>query len=592
MNHKREIFSIFTLMILLIASGSASAQDPGSTAQTPVGTAFTYQGRLSQGGTPANGIFDFEFCLFDTLNGGNQVGVPIPFNDLSLTDGYFTIQLNFGESIFNGQARYLEVSVRLGTNTGGFTILSPRQELTATPNALYSLSAPWSGLTGIPTGFADGIDNDTTSFWSLTGNSGTDPAINFIGTADNVGLTFVVSGTTALRLEPGTVPNLIGGLFRNSVTPGVVGGTISGGGSTDLPNQVQANYGTVGGGIGNTASGAYATVGGGKSNTASGVYNPTIAGGWENIASGDYAATVGGGYLNTASGSSATVGGGYLNNASGTNSIIAGGIGNNATGDTATVGGGASNTANGFIATVGGGQGNTASGANATIAGGANNIAAGDFSFAAGWFARANNRGCFVWGDATELYEFVNCDVDNRWVARASGGVYFYANSTLTSGMYLAAGGSSWNAVSNPALKDHFATIDNKALVQNLASIPITTWNYKAQDASIRHIGPMADDFNTLLPGLGGEGEMSINSLDADGIALASIQGLYQIIQEKDNHINELEARVAALEAIQGTDTSTDIHNRYNLNTWLPGLIGLLGVAAGVFISRKRGGIL
>lgn len=88
-----------------------------------------------------------------------------------------------------------------------------------------------------------------------------------------------------------------------------------------------------------------------------------------------------------------------------------------------------------------------------------------------------------------------------------------------------------------------------------LADIPIAIWNYKAQDPSIRHIGPMAQDFNTLVDGLGGEGETYINSLDADGVALAAIQGLYQLSQDQAARIEELkvqnrdlEARLAALE--------------------------------------------
>jgi len=534
------ITTVLALMVLLAATPrSGRAGLSLAVPSTPLETAFTYQGYLTDAGQPANGNYDFKFDLYDVDTGGTSLGT-VTLDSVPVTNGYLTVELDFGTGVFNGEARWLAIGVRL-PGEPSYTILTPRQALTAAPYATYASSAPWGGLTGAP------------GLWLVGGNTGLTPAESLLGTTDNVGITFVVSGTTALRLLPATVPNLIGGLSSNSVSPGVVGATISGGGQSGSPNQVQANYGTVGGGIGNTASGAYATVGGGENNTASGVHNPTVAGGNQNIASGEYAATVGGGDTNTASGSSSTVGGGYLNVAGGTNSTVAGGIANTAIGDTATVGGGTSNAASGFIATVGGGQYNTASGANATVTGGANNIAAGDYSFAAGWFARANNRGCFVWADSTELFEYVSCDVDNRWMARASGGVYFYTNSSLTSGMYLASGGSSWNAVSNPALKEHFAAIDTRLLVQRLSSIPITTWNYKAQNASILHVGPMADDFNALLPGLGGEGEMSINSLDADGIALASIQGLYQMLQDKDAHIAELETRITALE--QGSVT-------------------------------------
>jgi hypothetical protein len=192
--------------------------------------------------------------------------------------------------------------------------------------------------------------------------------------------------------------------------------------------------------------------------------------------------------------------------------------------------------------------GNTASGNYATVPGGEQNTAQGAHSFAAGFRAKAYNNGCFVWGD-NSIYADVTCNNDNRWVARASGGVYFYTNPNLTTGSYLAAGGSSWNAVSSRDLKENFRPVDTRALLERLAAIPITTWNYKSQDPSIRHIGPMAEDFNALVEGLGGEGKDYINSLDADGVALAAIQGLYGLVQEKDARIAELEKRVAALEA-------------------------------------------
>jgi pectin methylesterase-like acyl-CoA thioesterase len=72
----------------------------------------------------------------------------------------FTVLLDFGAGAFSGEARYLEIRVRL-SGEGGFTILDPRQALTATPYAIYSQAAPWDGLIGVPDGFADGVDDDT-----------------------------------------------------------------------------------------------------------------------------------------------------------------------------------------------------------------------------------------------------------------------------------------------------------------------------------------------------------------------------------------------------------------------------------------------
>jgi hypothetical protein len=129
MNHKLIKISIFALIILLAAAGSATAQDPEQVTAIPLGASFTYQGRLNQGGAPASGVFDFEFYLFDTPSGGSLVGGPVAVDDLILSDGYFTVLLDFGTGAFSGQARYLEVRVRPGSDTGSFTILTPRQEL-------------------------------------------------------------------------------------------------------------------------------------------------------------------------------------------------------------------------------------------------------------------------------------------------------------------------------------------------------------------------------------------------------------------------------------------------------------------------------
>ena len=71
---------------------------------TPLGTAFTYQGRLSDGASPANGEYDFLFSLYDALSGGSQVGGTVTANDLPVSDGYFIALLDFGGSAFNGQA--------------------------------------------------------------------------------------------------------------------------------------------------------------------------------------------------------------------------------------------------------------------------------------------------------------------------------------------------------------------------------------------------------------------------------------------------------------------------------------------------------
>jgi hypothetical protein len=155
---KKSIFRMFfVLLVVLLMSGSTLARP----LEAPLGTGFTYQGKLSDDGVPANGTYDFEFKLYDDLSVGEQVGSTITLGDVLVTGGLFTVQLDFGKS-FDGTALYLDIAVRAGASTGTYTALTPRQALTPTPYAIFASKAPWSGLTGVPGGFADGVDNNTT----------------------------------------------------------------------------------------------------------------------------------------------------------------------------------------------------------------------------------------------------------------------------------------------------------------------------------------------------------------------------------------------------------------------------------------------
>ncbi|MFH1746062.1 MAG: hypothetical protein ABIG44_03345 [Planctomycetota bacterium] len=118
---------------------------PVCLAQGEMGTAFTYQGQLKDGGIPADEDYDFLFRLFEAKTGGAQVGDDVQIEDWPVPDGLFTVQLDFGAGIFTGDALWLEVGVRLGESGDPHTVLSPRQPLNATPYALYALSGPGSG---------------------------------------------------------------------------------------------------------------------------------------------------------------------------------------------------------------------------------------------------------------------------------------------------------------------------------------------------------------------------------------------------------------------------------------------------------------
>jgi hypothetical protein len=274
-------------------------------------------------------------------------------------------------------------------------------------NKLYNFSGNlfWNGAQLLTSGDLTG--------WSLTGNAGTLAGTNFIGTTDNVALDFRVNNTRAMRLEyvqsgGNPAPNLIGGSSANTVSAGVVGATIAGGGIGSSFNRVTADLGTVGGGSSNTASGAVSTIAGGSGNTASGI-SSNISGGADNTASGQYSA----------------VSGGEANSATSSHSTVAGGENNTASGGVAIVAGGSSNTASGLFSTVAGGTNNTAGGGNSTVVGGSQNNAAGDFSVAAGRRVKidAAHDGSFLFADQNN-FDFTSASA-NEFAARATGGVRF-----------------------------------------------------------------------------------------------------------------------------------------------------------------------
>lgn len=133
--HAVRLVAASILLFVLRSAGAA-----------PAGTAFTYQGHLKNNGSPANGPFVMTFKLFDALTLGSQFGATLNFDGVganpppvSVSNGLFTVQLDFGANGFNGDKRWLEITV-------AGTPLSPRQELTATPYAIVAAAsnAPWT----------------------------------------------------------------------------------------------------------------------------------------------------------------------------------------------------------------------------------------------------------------------------------------------------------------------------------------------------------------------------------------------------------------------------------------------------------------
>jgi len=157
-----------TVVVYLACSAAVLAQT----------TAFTYQGKLSDGGTPANGTYDLQFKLYDALANGNLQGSPntVTITGQQVTNGVFTVQVDFGPDAFPGAARFLEIAVK-HPGDASFTPLTPRQPVTSTPYAMRSLRAEGIffgadrvfGVTGTP------LNPPTNTFAGLRAGESTTP---------------------------------------------------------------------------------------------------------------------------------------------------------------------------------------------------------------------------------------------------------------------------------------------------------------------------------------------------------------------------------------------------------------------------------
>src|SRR5438034_1646878 len=126
---------LLRLLILLCAF------DVALTHAALIPSAFTYQGRLQQNGVAASGNYDLQFILRDAATGGGQVGSPVVLAPVPVTNGLFTVTLDFGSAAFDGNPRWLEVGVRTNGSLAAYEPLSPAQPLTAAPYALIAGAA-------------------------------------------------------------------------------------------------------------------------------------------------------------------------------------------------------------------------------------------------------------------------------------------------------------------------------------------------------------------------------------------------------------------------------------------------------------------
>ena len=401
------------------------------------GTAFSYQGRLTVGGFPANGRYSLRFALFDAGSNGNPSGTPVTNTLVEVQDGLFTVSLDFGNGRLDGADRWIEIGVR-GDGENEFTTLQPRQHITPTPYAIVA-----SGLAGVVAHNSFGSD----PYITIGGGSSNSVA----GAASTVSGGYLNSAVGSRTTVSGGLSNqatndfsvVAGGQYNVSGGPG----STIGGGSNNSSIEKDT---TVGGGLANRATGPYATIAGGFGNLASGRAS-TVTGGQGNSSSGDYSTAMG--YGSTAYGRYSTVSGGG-SAASGESSVafgasaratgnysfaagfmpVAGGTGAVALGSETQANGdysfasGFRSTATGNYATAIGNL--THADGNDSVALGAATVA-GPFSMACGFYASATNIGSFVWADH-HLSDFTTT-ADNQFLVRASGGVGIGTPSPQTS---------------------------------------------------------------------------------------------------------------------------------------------------------------
>jgi Chaperone of endosialidase len=295
----------------------------------------------------------------------------------------------------------------------------------------------------------------------------------------------------------------------------------------------------------------------------------TINGSLSNIATAQGATVLGGGYTGTLCQDAGGADYGCENQATGVLSTVGGGFSNRATEFATTVMGGQTNTASAASASILGGQRNTALGANSVIVGGflnrttdtgirsvvvggQQNEARGDSSFAGGTRAVAAQNGAFVWSDFNASFPFTSIAA-NEFAVRARGGARFVTAIDLSgnpsAGVVLATGGGGWTNLSDKNAKTAFTAVKPQDILSKVLALPVSTWQYKSQDKSIRHIGPMSQDFKKAF-GVG-ETDKGITTVDADGVALAAIQGLNEklvnALKAKDAEMAKLSSELAAI---------------------------------------------
>jgi hypothetical protein len=199
------------------------------------GQVFTYQGRLVDHGSPANGSYDFQFGLTDAATNGNYVGGSITKAAVAVNNGLFAVPLDFGAGAFTGPARWLEISVRTNGSAGSYVVLLPRQALTAAPFAAFAAVASnlvagstvtgnGAGLTNVAiTSLVSGVTDPLNVGGPITSSNGTVQGVQLKAGAGGVlsaagyfGNGGMLTNLSGANLQPGSVTtNQLDPAFRD-----------------------------------------------------------------------------------------------------------------------------------------------------------------------------------------------------------------------------------------------------------------------------------------------------------------------------------------------------------------------------------------
>jgi hypothetical protein len=403
------------------------------------GTAFTYQGRLTEGTNAANGAYDLRFVLYKSeADDAPQVGSTLVQEDTPVSGGVFTATLDFGPTAFNGEPRWLEIGVRPGQSTGPYVRLLPRQPVRPAPYAIYALTAS-NVLANVSEQQLPETVARLNAQQTFSGiNSFTNAGNRFAGSFSGNG-----SGLTALSATQlaGTVPDArlsanvallnANQTFRGTMSFSPPSGPPFAVGGTGLVANLNAQL-----------FGGYRTTNFWLAGNVPGGLDPDSF--WKLV------------------GNAGTIPGQHFVGTTDNKALEFKVNGNRAfrlepDAEAPNVIGGptANNVASGVVgATIGGGRANLiqANANYAVIPGGVSNVVAGDHSLAAGSRAKALHRGALVWADGS-AGEFAST-APNQFRVRAIGGSEFVtstdaAGKPLTGVAMSASGGVSVTALSD-----------------------------------------------------------------------------------------------------------------------------------------------